>query len=83
MITKKTNQSQAVMTYLRSRRKAKLTASEITDGVNKTFRRKYTPVQISKCLNKFKNQRLVTPVDKDGTSPNGISCYRWSLHSGK
>lgn len=83
MKNRKLNQTTAILSYLRTKRKSKMTAHQISEGVRTTFGKNYTCTQVSKCLNRFKEAKLVTSVDKNGTSPRGWSCYRWTLNSTK
>lgn len=78
----KLNQAQAVLRYMRMKRNSKMTSAEIAEGVKKNFKVKFTPHQVSKCLNKFASREVVS-YDRKGVSQRGTPCYRWSLNRTK
>lgn len=70
-------QNKAVLTYLRKRHNSKMTTERICKGVNSEYKMKLTNTQVSKCLNRFCVDNLVTKT----TGSEGARPYRWSYVS--
>lgn len=75
------NQNQLVIGILRTSRR-KLTSEQICEMVNENLKRnkvkeKLTITQISKCLNRFSEKKMVKQIDQEGKFSNGRKAYRW------
>jgi hypothetical protein len=85
MIKNKTSHTQnnAVLTYLRKRRNAKMTTEQICSGAKTIYGKNLTNTQVSKCLNRFSVSNLVRKIDDNGFTSDGRKAYRWSYIASK
>lgn len=85
MKNNKLNQSNAILAYFKSRSKSKMTVHQVAEGVKTKYGKQhaYTPVQVAKCLNRFKLLNLVNTAGKSGKTPTGRTCYKWALNLSK
>lgn len=80
-MSKKTSytQNEAVLAYIRKRHNSKMTTEQICNGVKSEFKLKLTNTQVSKCLNRFSVNNLVSKSDTPtGITTSGYKAYRWS-----
>lgn len=77
------NQNQLVIGYLKRNSRRNLTSEQICEAINISFKEKkiktkLTVQQISKCLNRFTEKKMVQKVDQKGKFSSGRKATRWT-----